>query len=555
MTRRGAGDDTEPAEPADESARSASSARSAFAPAEGALATRPAPVPPLQPHALVATVLAKTVDDALAILRRVPPEAGLAEIRLDALWPKVPDVDQAADDLLVLADSSGVPLLATLRPKRQGGHFDGPENVRLGLLQAALRAGFAYADLEMDGVDAAGRYAQLAADGGVVASSHLAEVPCRSDGLTALLAMQDLPFAYGKLVYPAGAFPDLLRALELCHTDALRGGRPSVATSVHGGAATRALLAVAGNRATYGAAPGSPPAVPGQPTVEELLATWRHWGLGPTDLDHCAARPGPWLAVLGMPVAHSLSPRLHNAGLRAAGRPERFAAVEVPASASALRLLCHVAPRIGLAAASVTAPHKQDAARIAQGDAAVQRTGAANALRWQGDQVHATNTDLTALVRLLRPHVRAGDEALVLGAGGAARAAIAALQDLGARPRFASRDAARAKPVADQSGAAWVPWDQRAAGRAAIVVQATPLGATAGDPAPLDPAAVGARVTVELAYAAGATAFQRAAAAAGATVIDGRAHLLAQAEDAWRFWFGQAPDPAAASAMRQALEA
>lgn len=503
----------------------------------------------LRPHTLVASILVPTVADAVAALGRIPVEVGLVEVRLDGLWPKVPDADRATDDLLALADAARTPLLATLRPKRQGGRFDGAEQVRLGLLQTALRAGFAYADLEMDGIDAAGRYALLHADGGVVASSHWGEVPCRSDGLTALLAMQDLPFAYGKLAFPAGAFPDLLRALELAHTDALRGGRPSVAITVHGGAATRAVLALAGNRATYGSAPGVPPAVPGQPAVADLLATWRHWGLSAQDLDLCASRPGPWMAVLGVPVDHSLSPRLHNAALRAAGRRERFGALEVPASASALRLLAHVAPRIGLAGASVTSPHKLDAARLSDGDDSVRRTGAANTLRWDGEKVASTNTDLAALHRLLRPHVKAGDAALVVGSGGAARAALVALQDLGATVRFTSRDAARAKAVADLTQAEWSPWDQRATVPATIVVQATTLGNSA-DASPH--ACRGVRVALEMVYSAGATAFQRAASAAGAHVIDGRALLVAQAEDAYRFWFGSPPP---SGAMQAALEA
>jgi shikimate dehydrogenase len=500
----------------------------------------------LRPHTLVASVLAPTAAEAIDALDRLPAEVGLAEIRLDALWPQVPATDQATDDLLDLADASlaaNRPLLATLRPRRQGGRFEGPEGVRLGLLQTALRAGFAYADLEMDGLDAGGRAGLLKEAGGVVASVHLPDTPCRSDGLTALLAMQDVGGAYDKLAFTAGAFPDLLRAMDLCRAHAERGGRPALGTMEHGGAALRALLPLLGNRATYGSAPGLPAAAPGQPSVDDVLAIWRHWGLGPADLDLCAERPGPWLAVVGFPVGHSLSPRIHNAALRTAGRRERFGAWEVPASASALRLALHVAPRLGLCAASVTAPHKADAARIAQGDAAVQRTGAANALRFEGEAVHATNTDYTGLRRLLAPHARKGDAALVLGAGGAARAAVAAMQDLGASVSFAARDPAKGSAFAEATGAAFVPWDRRASALAPIVVQATPTGA---------PLPGRMRVAVELVYAGGPTAFQRQAAAAGATVIDGRQALVAQAEDAWRFWFGAAPPD---GAMARALEA
>lgn len=528
-----------------------------------AQASTPTIPPGLRPHTLVASIFTSSLAQATAVFDRLPAEVGLAEVRLDGLWPEVPGDDRAADDLLALADAGdahGIPLLATLRPRRQGGRFDGPEQVRLGLLQTALRAGFAYADLEMDGLDASGRMQLLRQDvpagGGVVASVHLPETPCRSDGLTALLQMQDLGAAYDKLAFTAGAFPDLLRALELARTHAERGGKPAVATLVHGGAATRALLPLLGNRATYGAAPDLPAAAPGQPTIADLVATWRHWGLGPDDLDLCAAKPGPWLAVLGVPVTHSLSPRLHNAALRVGGRRERFGALEVPASASALRLFLHVAPRLGMVGASVTAPHKVDAARVAQGDEAVQRTGAANCLRFDGERVLGSNTDHTGLRRTLAPHVRRGDVAFALGAGGAARAAIAALQDAGATVTFASRDRAKGQAVGQATGATWIAWDQRqaAASKAAVVVQATTVG-RAAEPSPLAPGALAkARVAVEFVYAHGPTAFERAAAAAGATVVDGRTLLLAQAEDSHRFWFGAAAGPGVAAAMAQALE-
>lgn len=501
----------------------------------------------LRPHTLVASVLAPDAAAAAAALRRLPPEVGLAEVRLDGLWPGVPDADKATDDLIAVLDAADRPLLATLRPKRQGGRFDGPEPVRLNLLQGALRAGFAAADVELEGLDASVRASALRPHGDLVVSQHLPDTPCRSDGLNALLAMQDLRSAYDKLAFTAGAFPDLLRAFELVRGHAQRGGHPAVGTMVHGGAPIRALLAIAGNRATYGAAPGLPPAAPGQPGVDDVLALWRHWGLTPADLDLCAASPGPWLAVLGMPVGHSLSPRIHNAALRAAGRRERFGALDVPASASALRLLLHVGPRIGLAGASVTSPHKVDAARASEGDEVVRRTGAANCLRYEGERVHSTNTDCTGLRRLLAAHAK-GASAVVLGAGGAARAAIVALQDSGATVTFTSRDAGKAKAVADATKATWVPWEQRNGLRADVWVQATSLGSAADDPLPATPA--GARAVAELVYAGGATPFEQAARKAGLAVVDGKQALLAQAEDAFRFWTGQAPD---LKAMQAAL--
>ena len=507
----------------------------------------PSPVLALRPHATVATLFEADRAKLVAALRALPRDTDLAEVRLDALWPTVPDVERATDDLVALADAAAVPLLATLRPRRQGGRFDGPENVRLGLLQAAARAGFAATDVEMDGLDMPGTVALFRPLAQVVLSTHLSgEAPCRSDGLQALLAMQDLRPAYEKLAFTAGAFPDLLRALEFVRAHHLRGGRPAVSTLSHGGAPLRAVAALAGNRATYGHAPGLAPAVPGQPGLADVAALWAHWGLTRADLDGCAAGDGRWYGVLGMPVLHSESPRIHNAWLRAAGRSERFGALEVPASASALRLLVHAAQRIGLAGASVTAPHKLDAARIAECDATAKAVGAANCVRFEADgRAAGTNTDATAIRRLAARHVRPGTSVLVLGAGGAARAAVWALKDLGAHVVVAARDEAKAKAF-HALGASTIPWAQRGQAPADVVVQATPLAdasVLADAATPSGEAGLLARKpwVLELVYAGGPTALERAARAAGCAVTDGRTALLEQARDAFRFWTGRDP--------------
>lgn len=510
---------------------------------------RAQPSPALRPHATVATCMTSDREDLLRAVAALPADTTLAEVRLDALWPTVPDIDAATDDLLALVDAAKVPLLATLRPRRQGGRFEGPEPVRLGLLQSALRAGFAAVDLEMDGLDMAGQVGLFRPLGQVVLSHHLGgEAPCRSDGLQALLAMQDLDPAYDKFAFTASAYPDLLRGLEFIHAHHGRGGRPAVSTMQHGGAALRALAPLAGNRATYGHAPSLPPAVPGQPALADIEATWRHWGLTRDDLDACVRGPGQWLAVLGTPVAHSHSPALHNAWLRAAGRTQRFGALDVPASASALRLTFHAARRIGLLGASITAPHKVDAARIAEPDATVQAIGAANCVRFEADgRALATNTDVTAITRLARPHAKPDAAALVLGAGGAARAAVHALVGLGCRVTVAARDPSKAAPLA-KLGATIVPWAQAARQQPELVVQATPLGSTATDTSPL-PASTLARKpwVLEMVYASGPTALQRQALAAGCAVTDGEVLLAAQARDAYRFWFNEDP-PAGARA-------
>jgi shikimate dehydrogenase len=496
-------------------------------------------------HRLVATVAADSPAGILQALRAVPPEADAAEVRLDAVWAGPPEPEAAADLLLSAVDAAAVPLAATLRPVRQGGRFAGDEAVRVGLLVSAARAGFSFVDLEAD-VARPALVAELRAAGAQTIVSHhaIGPTPCRDDGLTALLAARDADGILEKFVFSGGSFPDTLRALELASQHAARGGRPCVAALGSGGAMARALLAVAGNHATYGHA--GAPAAPGQPSAAEVAALWAHWGLARAELDPVATGPRPWLAVLGMPVAGSLSPRIHNAALRAAGRPERFAALEVPASPGALLLALHAQARIGLAGAAITAPHKRDAARMVPGDAVASAVGAANCIRFRA-QAEATNTDATALQRILAPHVDAGVPAVVLGSGGLARAAVWALAGLGAAVRVCSRDASHAEPLV-RLGAKWVPWDHREGLRAPVWVQATALGRQPGDPCPVAAAQLrGAALAVEANYQAGPTAFQAAAGQARVQTVGGTSLLLDQAADAYRFWFGQEPDRAAMS--------
>ncbi|MES2155131.1 MAG: type I 3-dehydroquinate dehydratase [bacterium] len=509
-------------------------------------------------HRLVASIATPLLDDAVRALRRLPACVDAAEIRLDALWPGPPDADAATDALLALTEAATVPLVATLRPLRQGGAFSGDEQVRVGLLASALAAGFAHADIEAD-VATPPLSAELARTGGsIIVSSHVVgPTPCRDDGLKALTAAQDAGGILDKFAFAGHSYTDTLRALELASGHAARGGHPIVSTTGHGGAPLRALLAIVGNQATYGHAPDSPPAAQGQPDVRDVAALWDDWGLTKPDLDPTGG-PRSWLAVLGHPIDGSLSPRIHNAALRAAGRPERFGALDVPASPGALLLTLHAATRIGLCAASITMPHKADAARAAAPDSVAQAVGAANCVRMTPQGAQSTNSDATALRRLLEPHVDAGAPAVVLGAGGFASAAAWALRDLGAAVRFASRDATRAAAMAKRYGAKWTAWEQRHELRAPVWIQATPIGRVVREESPVPAAQLrGATLAIEANYTAGPTAFQRHAAAAGATVVDGRTVLLEQGVDAFRFWFGKEPDRAAmAEALRpRTLEA
>ncbi|MGB1697111.1 MAG: shikimate dehydrogenase family protein [Thermoplasmatota archaeon] len=226
---------------------------------------------------------------------------------------------------------------------------------------------------------------------------------------------------------------------------------------------------------------------------------------------------------MGASVEHSQSPSIHNAWLRANERPERFGAVNVPDSRGALRLLTTAAGRIGLHGISITNPHKENAVSCCEPDEWARKTGAVNCMRL-GERNEGTNTDVTALLRLLKG---AGETAMVLGAGGAARAAIVACKELGMDVQVSCRNPERGAAVAEL-GATFVPWEARGKD-VDVLIQATPADDITYD---------GAFTTLlEMVYKS-ETAL---AATHTGSVITGTQLLEEQARDAYAYWFGASP--------------
>jgi shikimate dehydrogenase len=266
-----------------------------------------------------------------------------------------------------------------------------------------------------------------------------------------------------------------------------------------------------------------------------------------------SALPGR-LVLLGRPVAHSLSPALQHAALRAAGIPLRYEALDVlPGDLPAvLRGLVEVS-----GAGNVTIPHKDAVARACQRLTSVaRRTGAVNTFWCEQGGLVGDNTDVAgfeALVQHLLGGPPDGARVALLGAGGGAAAVCAAVARWpGARIRLVNRTAERARSLAARFPYLVTPVDRRAALRdATIVVNATPAGLREGEPFPVPLELIPRDAAVmDLAYRRGETAWIRAARAAGHPAADGLEMLIAQGAHAFERWFGRAPD---VGAMRMAL--
>jgi shikimate dehydrogenase len=249
------------------------------------------------------------------------------------------------------------------------------------------------------------------------------------------------------------------------------------------------------------------------------------------------------VAVIGDPVEHSLSPTIHNAAFRALGMDWVYVALAVPAehgfaAVAAMRVL-------GLAGLSVTMPHKQAAA------AAVDRLtptalalGAVNTVSRAGDELMGDSTDGPGLVEALRDDEGfdpAGRQCVVIGAGGAARAAVRALADAGAaRIAVVNRTRSRAEAAVALAPDVAVLGTADEVGDAALVVNATPLGMGGDEGLPLDPSRLApGQLVVDMVYHPAVTPLLEAARQAGAAAVNGLGMLIHQAAHQFRIWTGE----------------
>jgi shikimate dehydrogenase len=252
-----------------------------------------------------------------------------------------------------------------------------------------------------------------------------------------------------------------------------------------------------------------------------------------------------------------LSAALHNAGFRALGLPFAYVAfdtVDTPGSLRAMRVL-------GMRGLSLTIPHKEAAVRLVDRlSPDAKEIGSVNTVLNDGGELSGYNTDTLGVAGALRESGFAGDSASVIGAGGAARAAVHALRTLGVRKIFVSnRTNERAEALARDFAVDALPWEELGkSGGVSLVVNATPVGSHLSPPessqALLARCNLRPGLTVFDMVTSTSTPLTRAAEAAGAAFIPGTRMLLFQALEQFRLFTGQEPPRAEMeAALLQAL--
>ncbi len=259
--------------------------------------------------------------------------------------------------------------------------------------------------------------------------------------------------------------------------------------------------------------------------------------------------------LIGNPVGHSVSPPMHEAAYEESGIDARYVTFEPPAESVATAI--EGAEALGIAGLNVTIPFKERVAELVRTDRLAGRIGAVNTVDFDGEPT-GYNTDAVGVVRAFEHHdVELSGSAVVVGAGGAGRAAAFGLADEGVSVHIANRTVGRAETLADEirnaSSGGLSGLEDRLAG-ADLLVNATSVGMES-NATPVPKSALHGDLTVlDAVYAPIETRLLREADSVGAATIDGAWMLLFQGVEAFEIWTGRdAPVGRMNEALRAAL--
>jgi 3-dehydroquinate dehydratase / shikimate dehydrogenase len=456
-----------------------------------------------------------------------PPELlsriGLLEVRADL----VGELDPAW-----LAERWGGPVLYTLRSRAEGGRCGEGVGARAARLIAAAER-FALVDLEAERDLTPAVLHAIPADRRVL-SWHGG--PAQLGELRGMVELMDAAGGRHLKLAPAATrsgqeLPPLDLLAEL--------GRRDITAFATGeiGTWTRVVAAANGAPLVFGSL-GERPAAPGQPTVRRLALDY---GL-PRPL-----RPSRLFGIVGRPVAHSLSPRLHNGAYRHLGLDALYLAFHAELFGDfwldVVEEDCFARWGMPLQGLSVTTPFKEAALAVAGASSPrAQAIGGANTLVCRRGVWEAESTDPEGVLEPLRRRgvAIAGARTAVLGCGAAGRAAAVGLDRAGALVTLFNRGEARGRRAAQELELDLGVLAELDPSAFDVVVHATTLGHEPGDPLPFDPAALrpGA-IVVDMVYDRHETPLVDAARAAGRVAVSGREVLLSQAVGQFRAMTGE----------------
>ncbi|MDT7604206.1 MAG: 3-dehydroquinate dehydratase / shikimate dehydrogenase [Acidobacteriota bacterium] len=494
-------------------------------------------------------------------IERAAQLADVIELRFDCLADDA-QLDDALRDLRPILKARTRPFISTFRPAEQGGARALDKQQRLLFwIQNDFYSNNKiadYADIELDLLPLVGKreneWLLKATDWERVICSHHDFVGVPADLEAIYERMTKTPARILKIAVQADEITDCIPVLRLLER-ARSEGREMIAIAMgEAGLLTRVLAPAFGSFLTYGSLDDEHATAPGQVTVRELRDLY---------CVHSITERTLITGLVGSPVAHSVSPHMHNAAFAARGIDAVYIPFETRDARAFVRRMAHTQTRElvwNLRGFSVTAPHK---GAIMDGldfvEPAAREIGAVNTVVCEGNELHGYNTDADAALAPLDDVIDLkGARVAVIGAGGAARSVLWSLRERGARATVFARDIERARAIGEKFDAKSLPLAGAQFSGFDAVINATPLGTRGAHVTETAATSVqlrGARVAYDLVYNPSQTRFLSEARAAGCeTTLSGLAMLVAQAAAQFKLWTGaDAPVEVMKSAAEERL--
>ncbi len=461
------------------------------------------------------------------------------EFRLDSLPKPAAALPYLRQFLAEHRDVTGI---ATCRRKGTGGGFDGPLATELEILTKAAQAGCQIIDLEVESAEEC-KPAQLA--------------KLRTCGAALLVSFHDFTRTknldhaadrieafkpdFVKVVSTARTLADNLTMLKLIEDRSLESNVVGIAMGEEG-IVSRLLGPRAGAAFTFASFSDGTETAPGQVSAEAMRDLYR--------LEHLDQATRVF-GVAGNPISHSLSPLLHNCGFRR----ENVNAVLLPLKVRSLQDLLTLAVELPLAGAAVTMPLKTEVLpHLANMDPLTARIGACNTLRTGADgKLYGFNTDVAGVVKPLERRLRLkGARVAVLGAGGAARAAVFGLVGQGAEVFVVNRTHEHAVTLARQAKAKSLKHELLAKQHFDVLINTTPCGMAGVKPAmPITESELNAGLVFDMVYNPMETSLLKLARSRGIPVITGIEMFVQQGARQFEIWTGK---PAPEAEMMRVVE-
>lgn len=495
---------------------------------------------------LCIAVQGATPAELLDRVEAVLPDSRFIELRLDALAKPAAALPQVRK---LLADRRDVVAIATCRRKAGGGNFAGSLNAELEILQKAAEAGCQIVDLEIESAEQATR-PQLARFRAALAESGAALLISfhdftRTKGLEQAAArIEVFEPDFVKVVSTARTLADNLAVLKLIEDHSLRSHVVGLAMGEEG-LISRVLGPRAGAAFTFAAAAEETATAPGQVTARAMLDLYRF-----DQIDQATRVFG----VAGNPIGHSLSPLMHNTAFRR----ENVNAVMLPLKAKLVDDLLTVVRELPLGGVAVTMPLKQEVLPfLANMDPLTSRIGACNTLRTGADgKLYGFNTDVAGVLRPLerRMHLK-GKRILVIGAGGAARAAVFGLVEQGAEVFVVNRTHETAVALARKAHARSLKQETLAKQKFDVILNTTPCGMAGVKQAlPVKENELNASLVFDMVYNPMETPLLKLAKSKGLATIGGIEMFVQQGARQFEIWTGKpAPEQEMARVVELAL--